>query len=315
MRKLSDLTGTERETVASMHAFADSLVAKTLLANATSMLMAHIVTSAQPNKSELLCKFNHFLFASAIHDFVGIALELNDPSDQEYQRILLRIKLDCILASYNIEILSAVPFFSKFHGQDFLFFLSIEDESLFGEVNFFNISEYRDEFKKIYPIIFSAVDSADSTLNAALSKLYQYYLSDVNRLNQLDFSFKAIRAEARSDLSRKFLHEFESFMSRLPAHVYHCHEGITNFYSNKGFIFNCPCGRQHLVDRCDAICDGGSEHYAVLLAECGKAIVKIKSIGWLSVKGIEVDGAMFSSSSGLINVSKEAIASRKRITT
>lgn len=282
-------------------------------ANFEQVLKAYQFKAASPNGANKYIKLHHYLLVSAAVDTIGVlaANEFSVDKDEQFREVLDNVKANFALSSFN-NIFRSFPY-APMHGQDILLFRTLERESLNEGISFFDYRSIRVAFGELILNLLSA-DTEAQEYEYARNELVHFYgklFSDVNRLALVDLSFNTIDAKGDSIDARTFVADLERFMKSIPENVYHCHDGKT-VYSNKGFLLPCDCGQSHLLDRCQAICDGGTAHFAVFRSLCGKTISKVVSEGIFRIKGIKVV-AKITAKASLIDIAEQAIASRKRI--
>ena len=267
-----------------------------------------------PNHAGIYFKFHHFALVSSTVDTLGVlaADELNVNKDEQFRELVDTVKLNIAIRSFN-EFFQSFPF-TKMHEQDIQLFHVLERESITGSISFFNYRSIRLDLGKHCVDLFLA-DTAfqdRELVGSMLVKNYGELLSDVNRLAEVDLYFKSISAKCDNTASQKFVLSFENFMRSLPASVYHCHDGQT-IYSGRGFVLPCDCGKSHLLDNCEAVCEGSLPAFAVFRCLCKENLIKVESEGVFRIKGVKVVSKL-SASSSLIDIAVQAVASRKRVT-
>lgn len=267
-----------------------------------------------PNHAGIYFKFHHFALVSSTVDTLGViaADEFNVNKDEQLRELCDTVKLNIAIRTFN-ECFQTFPF-SKMHGQDIQLFHALERESISGSISFFNYRSIRlDLGRHCVNLLFAITALQDRELaGRVLEKNYGELLSDVNRLAEVDLSFKSINAECDNVASQKFVLNFENFMRSLPASVYHCHDGKT-IYSGRGFVLPCDCGKSHLLENCEAVCEGSLPAFAVFRCPCKENLIKVESEGVFRIKGVKVVSKLTASSS-LIDIAVQAVASRKRVT-
>lgn len=204
-------------------------------------------------------KFHYFIFVSALVDTIAVlgSNELNVSRDEEFVAVMANLKAKILIDSFNnIPVLNELPMFKPMHGQDVLLFRTIEKESLNNGISFFDFRKLRVEFGEHFLKLFieDETEVAQEQTRSAAYEKFGGLLQSNSRLNEVDLNFNKITAETASQTQKVFVNELSAFMRNLPENVYHCHDGATK-YSGRGLRYNCPCGKQHDVDSCEAICD------------------------------------------------------------
>jgi len=239
------------------------------------------------------------------------ASDFSIDKDELFKGVIENIKARYSMNTFNSTI-ADFPL-SRMHGQDVMLFRALENASLNSEVSFFGYKQLRLQLADALLHDFRDAVENDQAATKILRTphLFGSLFSDLDRLRSVDLSFSKITVESARAEQAEFISAFENFMNSLPSNVYHCHEGKTK-YSNKGFSLPCACGEAHLIDQCEAICDGGYAHYAVFRSPCKTTISKVISEGLFRLKGIKTVSTV-TADRILIDCVEQAVSSRKRI--
>ena len=316
MVDIFDLTEEDGERFVNYFEIVPPMTGACLMANIKAI--SNVLTQkARPLGSDIrYLKLHHYIFVSSLVDTLAVIAsnEFDVERNIEFKTVIDDVKLNMALSSFNnVPVLPTLPSYEPMHGQDILLFRAIENESLNGQISFF---DYKELIKQFGGVILNAFQGEDETeqneLRTEIYELFGRILSDKTRLYNIDLSFNKLQTDASSATDKKIINDLVNFMGELPSTVYHCHDGET-IYSGRGFSISCPCGQTHAIDSCEAICDGGSAHFAVFRSACKKAIVKVVSEGMFRIKGVKVISQISADRTSLIDVASEAISSRKRI--
>jgi hypothetical protein len=313
MTSIMDLSEADGASFVAQFEAALPIIGYCSAANFEQIVQAYKLKASSPTEASTYIKFHHYALVSATVDTLGVlaANEFEIEKDEKFRAVLDDVKANFALSSFN-NVFRSFPY-APMHGQDIMLFRALELESLKGGISFFDYREIRVALgEKIINVL--ACDAESHEYELQRDNLVRYYgelFSSRNRLAEVDLSFGSIATKGDGFDARTFISDFERFMKSIPANVYHCHGGNT-VYSNRGFLLPCDCGQSHLIDRCEAICDGGSAHFAVFRSLCGKTISKVVTEGVFRVKGIKVVSKV-TASVQLIDIVEQAVASRKRI--
>jgi hypothetical protein len=292
---------------------AETLIRGCVNANILKILEAYQFLASTPEIAIKYIKFHHYALVSATVDTIAVlaASDFSIDKDDLFKGVMDNIKARFSINSFNSTI-AEFPL-SPMHGQDILLFRALENASLNSEVSFFGYKQLRLQLgDALFHDIIDAVENEQAAAKILRAPhLFGSLFSDLDRLRSVDLSFSKIAAECAGEAQTKFISAFESFMNSLPSNVYHCHDGKTK-YSNKGFSLHCACGNEHLIEQCEAICDGGYAHYAVFRSPCKTTISKVISEGLFRLKGIKTVSTV-TADKVLIDCVEQAVASRKRI--
>lgn len=291
----------------------EELIRGCVNANVLKVLEAYQFLADTPETAIKYIKFHHYALVSTAVDTIAVlaASDFSIDKDDLFKSVMENIKARFAINTFNSTI-AEFPL-SPMHGQDILLFRAIENASLNSGVSLFGYTQLRLQLADA--LLHDFRDAGENEQEAAkifrAPHLFGSLFSDLGRLRSVDFSFSRISAEYAGGEQHEFISAFERFMNSLPPNVYHCHDGKTK-YSNKGFSLPCACGRAHLIDQCEAICDGGYAHYAVFRSPCKTTISKVVSEGLFRLKGIKTE-SIITADKTLIDCVEQAVSSRKRI--
>jgi len=316
MRSISELSESEQETVFRSFKTVGYLTESCLSACAIEIF------GVTPHKLNPIgadikyIKFHLYTLVSSITNVIAIAVskELQLKFDDTFSKIVDIAKVDCATSAFNQSFVTKIPGFVPMHGQDILLYRALELEATKEKgISFFDIFFLHKQYSSLVNDFFIATNTGNEEAEFALNRLtseFRHAFSPEKVMHN-DLCFNSLNAQQHPDEYRYFVNEFERFMNDLPDFVYDPKYGASR-YANKGFNYTCACGQVHSIDTCEAICDGGVAHFAVYRSPCMTSVVKVKSIGLLRVKGIEVVRILTERES-LIDIVCEAVCSRKRL--
>lgn len=316
MRSFSELAPSEQDTVLRSFSMVDQLAERCLIACAEDVFGVTQYKQRPIGADIKYVKFQLYTLVSSISNVIATVLtkEMRLEFDDTFSKILDIAKVECATRAFNNSICARMPGFVPMHGQDILLYKALEVEATNENgISFFDIFSLHRRYSTLANDFFVANSTGNDEAELALDCLigeFRHAFSP-ERVMQNDLCFNGLNVQQKSDENSYFKHEFEGFMNELPDFVYHPNICVSR-YAKKDFAFTCECGEVHRIDTCEAICDGGVEHFAVYRSPCRTSIVKVKSIGFLRVKGIEVT-KMLTARETLIDIVSEAICSRKRL--